>query len=98
MTIRNKFMKTFVKIPLSNWSSTRFEVLITQGEPVPATVVVTDPLNSEREMKTPPVNKIHPAFWLAIVTTSCVSTNASRPAGGGSNEPVKGATLLMQRP
>jgi hypothetical protein len=50
-------------------------------------------------MKAPPINKIHPAFWLAIVlaviTTSC-ATNVIRPAG--SNEQVKGATLLIQRP
>jgi hypothetical protein len=55
--------------------------------------------NCETEMEAPRSNKVHPVFWLAIllavVTTSCAVTNASRPVSAGNSEPVKGATLLM---
>jgi hypothetical protein len=37
------------------------------------------------------------AIALAIITTSCASTDANAPFSTGSSQPVKGATLLMQR-
>jgi hypothetical protein len=34
---------------------------------------------------------------LAVIATSCATTNVSHRTNAGSSEPVKGATLLMQR-
>jgi hypothetical protein len=66
---------------------------------VGANVEEHNSFNCETELETPRANKLHPVFWLAIllaiVTTSCTVTNASRPVSTGSSEPVKGATLLM---
>ena len=36
------------------------------------------------------------AVLLAVITTSCATSNAGYRPSVGSNEPVKGATLLMQ--
>ena len=45
------------------------------------------------------LNKLHPAFWLAlalaVIATSCATTSGNHPVTN-SGEPVKGATLLMQ--
>lgn len=73
------------------------------ARPIPQSVGTNveehNPSNCETKLETPPANKLHPVFWLAIllaiVTTSCAVTTVDRPVSTGGREPVKGATLLM---
>lgn len=57
-------------------------------------------MNSESTIRSPrAINVCRAAalaVLLAVITTSCAANHASYRTSGVSNEPVKGATLLMQ--
>lgn len=69
--------------------------------PQPATASIKEQktVTSKGEMPAPRMIKLSRAavlaVLLAVLTTSCATTNGSHPFSAGSNEPVKGATLLM---
>jgi hypothetical protein len=69
--------------------------------PQPATTDIKEQksMNSKFEIQAPHTIKLSRVAMLAILfavlTTSCTTTNGSHPFSGGSNEPVKGATLLI---
>jgi hypothetical protein len=56
-------------------------------------------VNSETEIRAPRAIKLSQmaalAVFLAVLTTSCAVPSSNHTVGKGSNESVKGATLLM---
>ena len=74
------------------------------SRPIPAPesshLIEQPSMNSEIVVQSPRAIKVCQvaalAVLLAVITTSCATSNAGYRPSVGSSEPVKGATLLMQ--